>query len=410
MKNNLARIFHESPAATTDMAVLPGVLGCRTLRRTAQVRLGTNTLRLPGGTTIFAVSRQQFIKYPGEHDDLANIRTPLMILENECGLVNKPAKIELKLSLSAYLLSFLLLPCILITFFAVPAFAIRLIKVKLVFELKGEFNKPTDVSVSKDGFIYVVDGVNNKIKIFNKKGRFLSSFGRQGSGRSEFKLPLGIDIDNGGRVYIADSGNQRVQILESKGGFIKEIRLPRQNDHPADPTDVVVDNLNNRCYIVDNDNHQVLAYDLFTLKLIKTYGSHGAGKDRFRYPFFAALGKEQNLYVVDVINTRVQVLSSEGLFVAEIGGWGVEKGEFFRPKGVAVDKNDRVYVSDSYVGVIQVFEATGEFYAALGDPNTGKVKKFRTPMGLFMDRENRLYVVETLANKVSVYQLQGVTE
>jgi hypothetical protein len=28
--------------ATTDMAVLPGVLGCRPLRRTAQVRLGTN--------------------------------------------------------------------------------------------------------------------------------------------------------------------------------------------------------------------------------------------------------------------------------------------------------------------------------------------------------------------------------
>jgi hypothetical protein len=40
----LARIFHESLAATTDMAVLPGVLGCRTLRRTVQVRLGTNNL------------------------------------------------------------------------------------------------------------------------------------------------------------------------------------------------------------------------------------------------------------------------------------------------------------------------------------------------------------------------------
>ena len=42
-----ARIFHESLAATTYMAVLPGVLGCRPLRRTVQVRLGTNTLRLP---------------------------------------------------------------------------------------------------------------------------------------------------------------------------------------------------------------------------------------------------------------------------------------------------------------------------------------------------------------------------
>ncbi len=47
------------------MAVLPGVLGCRSLRRTGQVRLGPNTLRLPGGTPIFVVSRQQFMKYPG---------------------------------------------------------------------------------------------------------------------------------------------------------------------------------------------------------------------------------------------------------------------------------------------------------------------------------------------------------
>ncbi|MEE9526537.1 MAG: hypothetical protein V3W07_02625 [Syntrophobacteria bacterium] len=61
----LARIFHESLAATTDMVVLPGVLGCRFLRRTVQVRLGTNPLRLPGGTPIFVVSRQQFMKYPG---------------------------------------------------------------------------------------------------------------------------------------------------------------------------------------------------------------------------------------------------------------------------------------------------------------------------------------------------------
>ncbi|MEE9121962.1 MAG: hypothetical protein V3U56_11850 [Syntrophobacteria bacterium] len=47
------------------MAVLPGVLGCRPLRRTVQVRLGPNPLWLPGGTAIFAASRRQFMKYPG---------------------------------------------------------------------------------------------------------------------------------------------------------------------------------------------------------------------------------------------------------------------------------------------------------------------------------------------------------
>ncbi|MDH3557935.1 MAG: hypothetical protein OEV18_17810 [Deltaproteobacteria bacterium] len=61
----LARIFHESPAAAADLVVLPGVLGCRTLRRTNQVRLRSNTLWLPGGPPIFTVSRQQFMKYPG---------------------------------------------------------------------------------------------------------------------------------------------------------------------------------------------------------------------------------------------------------------------------------------------------------------------------------------------------------
>ncbi|MGB7065802.1 MAG: hypothetical protein WBF55_11720 [Syntrophobacteria bacterium] len=39
--------------------------GSRSLRRTVQVRLRTNTLRLPGGTTIFTVSPQQFMKHSG---------------------------------------------------------------------------------------------------------------------------------------------------------------------------------------------------------------------------------------------------------------------------------------------------------------------------------------------------------
>ncbi|MGD8254984.1 MAG: hypothetical protein PVI73_16230 [Syntrophobacterales bacterium] len=47
------------------MAVLPSVLGCRFLRRTVQVRLEANTLRLPGGTPIFVVSRQQLMNYLG---------------------------------------------------------------------------------------------------------------------------------------------------------------------------------------------------------------------------------------------------------------------------------------------------------------------------------------------------------
>ncbi len=52
----LTRIFHELSTATADMGILPGVLGSRTLRRTVQVHLGYESLRLPGGTPIFTVS------------------------------------------------------------------------------------------------------------------------------------------------------------------------------------------------------------------------------------------------------------------------------------------------------------------------------------------------------------------
>jgi len=288
-----------------------------------------------------------------------------------------------------------------------PAFGIRLVNVELLFEITDQLNQPSDVAVSKDGQIYVVDGVNNRIRIFNSQGSPVSAFGTEGAGEGEFKYPLGIDIADSGRIYVADSGNHRVQIFDRAGGFVAQIKLSATKNHPADPTDLAVDETRNRCYIVDNDNHRILVYDLSNLRLLDSYGTAGTDKRAFRYPFLIALDKEKYLYIVDVINTRVQVLNPEGLFVNFIGGWGVEKGEFFRPKGVAVDKNSRVYVSDSYTGVVQIFKSTGDFYAAVGEPANGKVKKFKTPVGIFIDHRDRLYVVEMFANKVGVYRQVG---
>ena len=66
VKMNLsARIIHELPAATADMAALPDVLGPRTLRRTVQVRLGCESLWLPGGASIFTVSRHHLMNNAG---------------------------------------------------------------------------------------------------------------------------------------------------------------------------------------------------------------------------------------------------------------------------------------------------------------------------------------------------------
>ncbi|MBI5408080.1 MAG: NHL repeat-containing protein [Nitrospirae bacterium] len=296
------------------------------------------------------------------------------------------------------------------THFASPAYGIRLTNVKHLFDITSDFKEPSDVSVSRDGFIYVVDGVNNKIKVFNQSGKFIFSFGKKGGGNGEFNFPLGIDIDSTGRVYVADSGNHRVQAFNSTGGFLGQIKISSKSGRPADPTDVAIDESGNKLYVADNNNHYILVYSLATGQLIDTYGSPGEGEREFRYPFLMDLDKHNYLFVADVINTRVQVLNPEGRYVTSIGGWGVEKGEFFRPKGVALD-DDKVYVSDSYMGVIQVFRSSGEFYSAVGDASKGTVRRFTTPVGLFIDGKNkRLYVVEMFAERVSVYGIGGESE
>lgn len=298
-----------------------------------------------------------------------------------------------------------LVVCCTFLYGAVPAYGINFTNIQHLYDITFDMSQPSDVAVSKSGQIYIVDGVNNRVVVSNKKGRVLFAFGEKGSGKGQMLFPLGIFVDSAGSVYVADSGNHRIQIFDAFGEYRSEINIPPFEGVPADPTDLTVDTSSKRVFIVDNNNHHILVYDLDSMKLLDTYGTPGMEKREFRYPFLMSSDKDNYLYIVDVINTRVQVLNRDGKFVQFIGGWGVEKGEFFRPKGVAVDRNKRVYVSDGYMGVIQVFKPDGEFDSVLSSSDEGMVKKFNKPVGIHIDEHNRLYVTEMFANRVSVYSI-----
>lgn len=280
-------------------------------------------------------------------------------------------------------------------------------KSKSLFTIKSNFSQPSDVVVGNNGKIYVLDGVNNKVKVFNKKGALLSSFGGTGKGKGKFNSPLGIGIDAADKIYVADSGNHRVQVFSPDGKYLSQLSTDanKKRVKPSDPTDVAVNSTLNRCYVVDNDNHCLLIYDLEKGELLSTHGTMGMEKREFRFPFLLDINQEGNLYIVEVINTRVKVLDPEGNYLSTMGNWGVEKGEFYRPKGIATDAKNRVFVSDSYLGIIQVFDKDGDFLFVLGDEK-GTIMQFETPTGLFIDKNMRLYVVEMLADRVSVLRLK----
>jgi DNA-binding beta-propeller fold protein YncE len=272
------------------------------------------------------------------------------------------------------------------------------------FDITRDFLQPTDVAVGKNNDIYIMDGVNNRVKVFDEQGRFKLSFGSKGDRKGKFNNPVGITTDSSGRVYVADTGNSRIQIFSSDGTFERQIAMSAgDGNKPPEPVDVAVDESLQRMYIADNDNHQVLVYSNPGDKLLSAWGSKGSRDHQFRYPFLIAAGNNASVFIIDVLNTRVQVWRNDKP-AGSIGGWGVDLGKLYRPKGVCVDKDGLVFVSDSVLGVIQTFSSNGDFKAVLGNEK-GDVRKWKTPLGITIDSRQRLYVVEMIPNRVGVYDI-----
>lgn len=275
-----------------------------------------------------------------------------------------------------------------------------------LFDLEASFHMPSDVTVGKQNNIYVLDGTHGQVKVFNDQGKFIFSFGSKGAGKNQLMNPLGLDIDNSGNVYVADSGNHRIQIFGQDGRWISSFDLTKEpGSNPPDPTDVAVCSAEDRCYVVDNDNHKILMFTKTGSKFLGQWGTRGEVLGKFRYPFFAAVSKEGAVAVVDLLNTRVQVFNPAGKFLHLVGSWGVDRGNFYRPKGVAIDKNNRIFASDSVLGVVQIFDPQGNFLSAVGNKE-GQILRFTTPVGIYVDGNSRLYVVEMIKDRVRVFTLQ----
>jgi DNA-binding beta-propeller fold protein YncE len=84
-------------------------------------------------------------------------------------------------------------------------------------ESHGEFFRPKGVGLDSEGHIYVVDGWNAVVQVFDDRANLLYYFGRRGTGFGDFQLPSGMFIDSADRVYVADSYNGRVQIFHYFG-------------------------------------------------------------------------------------------------------------------------------------------------------------------------------------------------
>jgi DNA-binding beta-propeller fold protein YncE len=95
----------------------------------------------------------------------------------------------------------------------------------------------------------------------------------------------------------------------------------------------------------------------------------GTPGSSFSQPSDVAWDRAGNIYVADGMgnNNRVAKFDKDGRFIAHWGSTGTGQGQFMGVKAVAIDAQDNVYVADYGNRRIQVFDAQGTFKSEFAD-------------------------------------------
>ena len=251
---------------------------------------------------------------------------------------------------------------------------------------RGQFNQPIGIAVGSAGTTYVVDQGNARVQRFAADGEFLGIWGEEEGGldfaRTESGLgPTGIAVGPDDLVYVADTWNHRVVVVGPDGEEIREIGAAGDVGDGRRESDI---------------------------------GDDAALVESAPGEFFgprAVAVTDQEVYVVDTGNERVQVFGIDGTFRRLWGGYGSEPNRLIEPVGIALGPDGLVYVADSGNARISVFTPDGTPVtqwpvAAWPEPDPGGVRPGFQPY-LAFDEAGRLYATSAESGSVEVFDGGG---
>lgn len=260
--------------------------------------------------------------------------------------------------------------------------------------------RPQSGAIDDEGRILVTDTSRQAVFVFDTRQGLLEVW-PYAAGLTRFKSPAGIAVAPGGETFVADADLGLVAHLDRSGkslGAIGRGLLER-------PVGLAFDPVRNELYVADTYAHEIKVFDIGGA-LLRTLGRRGESPGNFNYPTYLALNQDQ-LYVVDTMNAKVQVVDAEtGQPLRTIGRRGLNVGDLVRPKGVALDGDSNVYVVESYYDHLLIFSQEGEFLLPIG--GTGqRAGQFYLPAGVWTDGRDRIYVADMFNGRVSVFQFLG---
>jgi DNA-binding beta-propeller fold protein YncE len=207
----------------------------------------------------------------------------------------------------------------------------------------------------------------------------------------------GVATDSKDRVFIFSRSEHPVTVFEANGSFVcswGEGVFSRPHGIFIGPDDTV--------YCTDDVGHTVRKFTadgklLLSLGTPGTPSATGASSMDYRtilragppfhYPTNVALSLQGEIYVTDGYgNARVHKFAVDGRLLFSWGKPGSGPGEFHLPHGIAVGRDGTVYVADRENSRIQLFTPGGGYLAEWTD--------VARPCQLFIDHTGAVYVAE----------------
>ncbi len=193
----------------------------------------------------------------------------------------------------------------------------------------GRFRQPTDVTWDKAGNTYISDGyINSRVAKVDKNGQWLKSWGEHGDQPGQFNTPHSIAADAEGNIYVADRGNGRIQVFDGDGKLLRIIKIDVPFDRDAahmaignkPPDDVkgtlapgapwaicITPGKNQVLYSADAWPGRVYKLSLDG-KVLGVLGESGKQLKQFGWVHEIACPSENEIYVAEILNWRVQKL------------------------------------------------------------------------------------------------------
>jgi len=230
------------------------------------------------------------------------------------------------------------------------------------------FSYPSGVAADASGNLYVADYLNCTIRKIAPVGIVTTLAGTAGiigsadgtGPAAQFAYPSNLAVDSAGNVYVSDSGNNTIREITPYGVVTTLAGTPG------------------------------------------VYGSMNATGPAASFMSVNGIGVDAsgNVYVADLVNDTIRMITSEGVVTTFAGATG-DPTQLNEPYGVAVDGSGNVYVTDIGDYTVKMISPAGVISPLAGLSGTGGSQNgtgtgatFSSPLGIALDSSGNLYVAD----------------